>query len=74
MAAVERLSAVSDELEACGSEAAESRVRRILGGLGFSAQMMEACSTRLSGGGSEAHLQTIFTQGLGQLGLQSDGL
>jgi len=45
-----RLADVGEELEACGAEAAEARVRIILYGLGFSSAMMEGPVHLLSGG------------------------
>lgn len=46
----QRLAAVGEDLEACGAEAAEARVRRILCGLGFTTAMAEGPVSRLSGG------------------------
>eukprot|EP00933_Yihiella_yeosuensis_P033465 TRINITY_DN27168_c0_g1_i1.p1 TRINITY_DN27168_c0_g1~~TRINITY_DN27168_c0_g1_i1.p1 ORF type:complete len:794 (-),score=230.78 TRINITY_DN27168_c0_g1_i1:113-2473(-) len=46
----QRLSAVGEELEASGAEAAEARVRKILCGLGFSSDMADGPVSRLSGG------------------------
>lgn len=45
-----RLTAIGDELEATGAEAAEARVRQILYGLGFTTYMADGPVSRLSGG------------------------
>lgn len=47
---VERLQAVGDELDAIGAYSREAKVRRILGGLGFTEKMQEEGSRSLSGG------------------------
>jgi len=46
----QRLTAVGEELEASGAEAAEASVRRILCGLGFTTEMADGPVNRLSGG------------------------
>ncbi|XP_041368802.1 ATP-binding cassette sub-family F member 1-like isoform X2 [Gigantopelta aegis] len=46
----ERLKHVYEELRAIGADAAESRARRILSGLGFTREMMERSTKDLSGG------------------------
>ena len=46
----ERLSAVGSELLAIGAHAAESKARRILFGLGFSAEMQQRATKLFSGG------------------------
>ena len=47
---VERLQAVGDELDAIGAYGREAKVRKILGGLGFTENMQEESSRSLSGG------------------------
>ena len=47
---VERLQAVGEELDAIGAYSREAKVRRILGGLGFTEKMQEENSRSLSGG------------------------
>lgn len=47
---VARFVALGEELEACGADACEAKVRRILTGLGFSEAQMDGPSTSLSGG------------------------
>ncbi|KAK7465995.1 hypothetical protein BaRGS_00037432, partial [Batillaria attramentaria] len=49
-AASDRLKEVYEELNAIGADAAESRARRILAGLGFTREMMERPTKDLSGG------------------------
>ncbi|XP_076454591.1 ATP-binding cassette sub-family F member 1-like [Babylonia areolata] len=46
----DRLKEVYEELNAIGADAAESRARRILAGLGFTREMMERATKDLSGG------------------------
>lgn len=46
----DRLKEVYEELNAIGADAAESRARRILAGLGFTLEMMERATKDLSGG------------------------
>ncbi|XP_065830149.1 ATP-binding cassette sub-family F member 1-like [Oscarella lobularis] len=49
-AASDRLQEVYDELEAMGADSAEARARRILAGLGFTADMQDRPTKHLSGG------------------------
>lgn len=46
----EKLKKVYDELRAIGADAADSKARRILAGLGFTKEMMERATKDLSGG------------------------
>ncbi|PVD21532.1 hypothetical protein C0Q70_17330 [Pomacea canaliculata] len=46
----EKLKEVYEQLKAIGADAAESRARRILAGLGFTREMMERATKDLSGG------------------------
>ncbi|XP_050398362.2 ATP-binding cassette sub-family F member 1 [Patella vulgata] len=46
----DRLNEVYEELNAIGSDAAEGKARRMLAGLGFTAEMMERATKNLSGG------------------------
>ncbi|KAJ1461841.1 P-loop containing nucleoside triphosphate hydrolase protein [Pelagophyceae sp. CCMP2097] len=50
MAAAQRLSDLSEELDAAGADTAESKARGILSGLGFTELMMDGASDCLSGG------------------------
>jgi len=50
ISASDRLKEVSDELKNIGAEAAESRARRILAGLGFTRKMQETPVEKFSGG------------------------
>lgn len=47
---LKRLNAIYDEMNAMKTDAAESKARRILSGLGFTADMMERATKNFSGG------------------------